>query len=108
MTIKLFVSSVSGSKEVKKQQQHALFVLTSHNIDFKLIDLSDPTYEQDKQLMLDKGKPNSRGIIAPPQIFNEDEYCGVCVRFHACFSIISIYQAIYLDELKFGYISIFL
>lgn len=83
MTIKLFVSSVSGSKEVKKQQQHALFVLTSHNIDFKLIDLSDPAYEQDKQLMLDKGKPNSKGIIAPPQIFNEDEYCGVCAHFNS-------------------------
>lgn len=62
---------------MKKQQQHALFVLTSHNIEFKLIDVADPSYEEDKQLMLEKSKPNDKGLIVPPQIFNEDEYCGV-------------------------------
>lgn len=65
--------------KVKKQQQHALFVLTSHSIDFKLVDVADPSYEEDKQLMLDKSKPNSKGLIVPPQIFNEDEYCGVSI-----------------------------
>jgi glutaredoxin len=62
---------------VKKQQQHALFVLTSHNIDFKLIDIADPSYEEERTLMVEKSKPNSKGLIVPPQLFNEEEYCGV-------------------------------
>lgn len=77
MVIKLFVSSISGNNEVKKQQQHALFVLSSHNIDYQLIDIADPTYEKDKKQMIENSKPNSKGVIVPPQIFNGDDYCGV-------------------------------
>jgi hypothetical protein len=78
MVIKLFVTSTSGSQEVKKQQQHALFVLSGHNVELKVIDVSDPANEGEKQLMIENCQPNAKGVISPPQIFKDDEYCGVC------------------------------
>ncbi len=69
--------------KLKKQQQHACFVLTSFKtIDLKIIDISDPIYEQEKQFMVEKSQPNSNGIILPPQIFNDEEYCGVIHLFN--------------------------
>jgi hypothetical protein len=67
---------------LKKQQQHACFVLTSFKtINLKIIDISDPIYEQDKQFMIENSQPNPNGIVLPPQIFNDEEYCGVNHQF---------------------------
>ena len=77
MTIKVFVSSISGNKEVKKQQQHVLFVMTGHGIEFREIDIADPSNEEEKQMMLEHSTPNAKGSIIPPQIFNDETYCGV-------------------------------
>jgi glutaredoxin len=64
-------------EQVKKQQQHALFVLSGHSVDLKVIDVSDPANEEEKKLMVDGSQPNAKGLILPPQIFKDDEYCGV-------------------------------
>lgn len=77
MVIKIYITSISGSQEVKKQQQHALFVLSGHGIEHKVIDVSDPINEEEKNKMMESSQPNAKGVILPPQIFNEDEYCGV-------------------------------
>lgn len=92
MTIKVFVSSISGNKEVKKQQQHVLFVLSSHNIDFIEIDIADPANEELKQKMLDNSKPNKKGIILPPQVFNDDEYCGDYDEFEIAIEDVQLHQ----------------
>ena len=65
--------------KVKKQQQHALFVLAGHNIEYKVIDLADPACEEEKQLYNEHSQPNAKGVIQPPQLFKDDEYCGVSV-----------------------------
>ncbi len=67
--------------KVKKQQQHALFVLSGHKLELKVIDVSDPANEQEKQLMIESSQPNAKGLILPPQIFKDDEYCGVSYLF---------------------------
>lgn len=69
-------------KKVKKQQQHVLFVLAGHHVDYKEIDIADPSNEEEKQLMTESSKPNSKGAVLPPQIFNENEYCGVSLDFY--------------------------
>nr|CAG4652171.1 EOG090X0DPU [Triops cancriformis] len=77
MVIKLYVSSVSGNKEVKKRQMKATLILQSKGVEFQTIDISDPGRVDDRKFMQEnsKAKPNARNPI-PPQFFNEEEYCG--------------------------------
>ena len=77
MVIKVYTSSISGNSEVKKHQQHALFVLAGHSIDFREIDIADPSNESEKELMSKNSQPNAKGYIIPPQFFNDEIYCGV-------------------------------
>ena len=100
MAIKLFVSSISGSHEVKKQQQHAFFVLSSHHVDLKLIDIADPTYKEEKRTMLEHSKPNDKGQVLPPQIFNEDDYCGDYPQFEKAIEVEELFQFLKLAPPK--------
>lgn len=77
MVIKVYVSSISGNKEVKGNQQQTFFVLSGHNIEHTTIDIADPANEKDKEFMIANATPNAKGHYLSPQIFNEDEYCGV-------------------------------
>ena len=61
-------------------------MLSGHSVDFKEIDIADPTYEEEKKHMLENSKPNGNGLILPPQIFNKDQYCGVIQCFNIIFS----------------------
>jgi hypothetical protein len=65
--------------KVKTQQQHVTFVLSGHHIDYKEIDIADPANEDEKQFMLQHSLPNDKGLVLPPQVFNENEYCGVSI-----------------------------
>lgn len=101
MVIKVYISSISGNmevifiyiywisttkntttiiiyiKKVKGNQQRALFVLSGHHIEHQIIDISDPINETEKEFMIANSESNAKGLILPPQIFNENEYCGV-------------------------------
>uniref|UniRef100_A0A8D9A8K2 SH3 domain-binding glutamic acid-rich protein homolog n=1 Tax=Cacopsylla melanoneura TaxID=428564 RepID=A0A8D9A8K2_9HEMI len=81
MTVKVFISGLSGNKEVKKRQQRVLMILDSKNIDYSIIDITEPGKENEKEFMQQNSKPaNSDSTIKsnplPPQIFNEEDYCG--------------------------------
>lgn len=60
-------------------------ILDSKNIKYDVIDITEPGREADKDFMQSNSKsnggtvsdPNPRSPL-PPQIFNDDEYCGVC------------------------------
>ncbi|CAH0627353.1 unnamed protein product [Chrysodeixis includens] len=83
MVVKVYISGISGNKEVKKRQQRVLMILDSKSIKYDVIDITEPGKEADKDFMQSNSKsnggtvsdPNPRSPL-PPQIFNEDEYCG--------------------------------
>ncbi|XP_030380080.1 SH3 domain-binding glutamic acid-rich protein homolog isoform X2 [Scaptodrosophila lebanonensis] len=83
MVLKVYVSNLSGNKEVKKRQQRVLMILDSKNIQYDIVDIAEPGKESEKEHMQNKSTSNG-GTVSdpeprhplPPQIFNEDEYCG--------------------------------
>ena len=65
-------------KQVRKQQRYAVYALSGYrDLNFEVIDVSDPANEDERNKMSETCKPNARGVIQPPQFFNDDEYCGV-------------------------------
>ncbi|VDI30839.1 Hypothetical predicted protein [Mytilus galloprovincialis] len=77
MVIKVYISSVTGNSKMRKQQQHVQSTLESFKIDFENIDISCPNNEEDKKFMRANSKtPEGSTVPLPPQIFNEEEYCG--------------------------------
>ncbi|XP_042246317.1 SH3 domain-binding glutamic acid-rich-like protein 3 [Thunnus thynnus] len=76
MTVKVFFSSVSGSVEMKKNQERIFSILTSKKIPFEAVDISQNS--DDKDLMRKRaGNPTA----LPPQICNGDVYCGDFAAF---------------------------
>ncbi|RZC34840.1 ATP-binding cassette sub-family B member 7, mitochondrial, partial [Asbolus verrucosus] len=68
---------------VKKRQQRVLLILDSRNIQYELVDIAEPDNEEKKDFMQNNSTssgatisdPNPRHPL-PPQIFNDDVYCG--------------------------------
>lgn len=83
MVVKVYISGISGNKEVKKRQQRVLLILDSKNIKYDVVDIAEPGSEEQKDFMQNNstslgatiGDPNPRHPL-PPQIFNDDIYCG--------------------------------
>ncbi|XP_060517449.1 SH3 domain-binding glutamic acid-rich protein homolog [Cylas formicarius] len=83
MVVKVYISGISGNKEVKKRQQRVLLILDSKNVKYEILDIAEPNMEEAKEYMQNNSKllggtigdPNPRHPL-PPQIFNEEEYCG--------------------------------
>ncbi|KAI4895324.1 hypothetical protein NFI96_031118 [Prochilodus magdalenae] len=71
MGIKLYYTTVTASREVKSQQAEVIRVLESKNIKYELIDISVGGDVRD-EMRTKSGNPTA----VPPQIFNEDQYCG--------------------------------
>lgn len=102
MVIKLYYSSISGNKEVKTQQQHALFVMGNkcNAIDFKSIDICDPLNQEELDFYLANAQPNEKGVILPPQFFNEEEYCGNYDAFALAIETEELFQFLKLEAPK--------
>ncbi|BFF97738.1 SH3 domain-binding glutamic acid-rich protein homolog [Drosophila madeirensis] len=83
MVLKVYVSGMSGNKEVKKRQQRVLMILDSKNIQYDTVDITEPGKEGEKEMMQNKSTSNG-GTVSdpdprhplPPQIFNDADYCG--------------------------------
>ncbi|XP_063041742.1 SH3 domain-binding glutamic acid-rich-like protein 3 [Engraulis encrasicolus] len=71
MGIKLYYTTVTASREVKSQQAEIMRILESKSIQFELIDISVGGDVRD-EMRSKSGNPTA----VPPQIFNEDQYCG--------------------------------
>uniref|UniRef100_A0A8C6SC77 SH3 domain-binding glutamic acid-rich-like protein 3 n=1 Tax=Neogobius melanostomus TaxID=47308 RepID=A0A8C6SC77_9GOBI len=71
MGVKLYYTTVTASRTIKSQQSDVMRILDSKGIKYELIDISVGGELRDE--MRDKaGDPTA----APPQLFNEDQYCG--------------------------------
>lgn len=83
MVIKVYISGMSGSKEVKKRQQRVSMILDSKHIPYTIIDITEPGQEGEKDFM-QKNSEHTGSTISdptprhplPPQLFNDAEYCG--------------------------------
>ncbi|XP_066601660.1 SH3 domain-binding glutamic acid-rich protein homolog isoform X1 [Prorops nasuta] len=76
MVIKIYISGISGNKEVKKRQQRVFMILDSKNVEYESIDITEPGKEDVKEFMQSNSKARDSKYPLPPQIFNEDDYCG--------------------------------
>ncbi|CAL7947304.1 unnamed protein product [Xylocopa violacea] len=76
MVIKIYISGISGNKEVKKRQQRVLMILDSKNVEYETIDITEPGKEMEKEFMQTNSIARDSKYPLPPQIFNEEEYCG--------------------------------
>ncbi|XP_006111843.2 SH3 domain-binding glutamic acid-rich protein [Pelodiscus sinensis] len=77
MVIKVFVATSSGSTAIKKKQQEVVGFLEANKIDFKEMDIAG---DEDNRKWMRENVPGEKkpqnGIPLPPQIFNEEKYCG--------------------------------
>ncbi|XP_075906083.1 SH3 domain-binding glutamic acid-rich protein [Nelusetta ayraudi] len=77
MVIKVFLATSSGSTAIKKKQQDVVGFLEALKVDYTQLDIA--CNEENRMWMRanvpEENKP-SNGIPLPPQIFNEDNYCG--------------------------------
>ncbi|XP_041889223.1 SH3 domain-binding glutamic acid-rich protein isoform X1 [Corvus kubaryi] len=77
MVIKVFVATSSGSTAIKKKQQEVLGFLEANKIDFQQMDIAG---DEDNRKWMRENVPGEKkpqnGIPLPPQIFNEERYCG--------------------------------
>lgn len=78
MVIRVFISSSSGFVAIKKKQQDVVRFLEANKIEFEEVDIT--MSEEQRQWMYKNIPPEKKpaqGNPLPPQIFNDDQYCGV-------------------------------
>ncbi|KAM6988059.1 SH3 domain-binding glutamic acid-rich protein isoform 19-T19 [Tautogolabrus adspersus] len=77
MVIKVFLASSSGSTAIKKKQQDVVGFLEALKVDYTQLDIA---CNEDNRMWMRQNVPEDRkptnGIPLPPQIFNEESYCG--------------------------------
>lgn len=77
MVVKLYISQISASNEIKKRQQRAKMILDSLGISYEIVDVTEPGHEKERdQLANVCTKRGSQTVALPPQFFNDDTYCG--------------------------------
>lgn len=64
---------------MKKRQQRVLMILDSKNVEYETIDITEPGKELEKEFMQANSIARDSKYPLPPQIFNEDDYCGVII-----------------------------
>ncbi|KAM9256141.1 SH3 domain-binding glutamic acid-rich-like protein 3 [Cariama cristata] len=70
-TLKVYSTSVTGSREIKSQQSEVTRILDGKNIKYELVDIS-----QDNALREEMRAKAGNPKAIPPQIVNGDHYCG--------------------------------
>ncbi|XP_028825199.1 SH3 domain-binding glutamic acid-rich-like protein 3 [Denticeps clupeoides] len=76
MSVTVYFSSVSGSREMKQQQSEIFQFLDSKKMKYQAVDISQNA-ELKEQMRKQVGRPNAM----PPQVFNGDKYCGDYAAF---------------------------
>lgn len=74
--------------QVKKRQQRVMMILDSKNVEYEIIDITEPGKELDKEFMQTNSNARTNKYPLPPQIFNEDDYCGVTVFFSSYYLVL--------------------
>ncbi|KAG7478950.1 hypothetical protein JOB18_013392 [Solea senegalensis] len=77
MVIKVFLATSSGSTAIKKKQQDVVGFLEALKVDYTELDIA---CNEDNRMWMRQNVPEemkpANGIPLPPQIFNEESYCG--------------------------------
>lgn len=60
-------------------------ILDSKNIQYDIIDITEPGKESEKEFMQEHSKTRDLKYPLPPQIFNDEHYCGVRNRIEQLF-----------------------
>uniref|UniRef100_A0A669BJT1 Uncharacterized protein n=1 Tax=Oreochromis niloticus TaxID=8128 RepID=A0A669BJT1_ORENI len=90
MPVKVFFTSVSGSTQIKKNQDRIFSILSAKKIPFQPVDISQSS--DDKDLMRQgAGDPTA----LPPQIFNGDVYCGMFINPYNQDKTFLLYHVVY-------------
>jgi len=77
MVIKVYVSLISCSQEIKKNQQRTMMILESKKIPYVAVDITDPCQEEARDYVVSTATPKpGQTVPVTPQIFNEADYCG--------------------------------
>ncbi|XP_058469807.1 SH3 domain-binding glutamic acid-rich-like protein 3 [Solea solea] len=76
MPLTVFYTSVSASREIKANQERITNVLDSKNIPYTIVDIAQDAEKKDLMRKI-SGNPTA----LPPQICNEDVYCGDYTAF---------------------------
>ncbi|XP_034778748.1 adapter SH3BGRL-like isoform X44 [Acipenser ruthenus] len=77
MVIKVYLATASGSTAIKKKQQDVVGFLEALKVDYTEFDIA--TNEENRMWMRENvpgEKKPTNGIPLPPQIFNDQNYCG--------------------------------
>uniref|UniRef100_G1SFL0 SH3 domain-binding glutamic acid-rich-like protein n=1 Tax=Oryctolagus cuniculus TaxID=9986 RepID=G1SFL0_RABIT len=73
----LSVTAFSPLEQIRKKQQEVVGFLEANKIDFKELDIAG---DEDNRKWMRENVPGEKkpqnGIPLPPQIFNEEQYCG--------------------------------
>lgn len=84
MVVRVYISQISASNETKKRQQRAQMILDSLEIDYELVDVTEPGHEKEREHLSSVCKKHdSQTVALPPQFFNNDDYCGDYEDFDA-------------------------
>ncbi|XP_049822896.1 SH3 domain-binding glutamic acid-rich protein homolog [Aethina tumida] len=105
MVIKVYVSSVSGSMELTSRKKSVERTLEMAKINFNTIDISQDANAEEYKFMLEHATqmgatsmcPNPK-VPLPPQIFNEDVYCGDYNAFDAAVELGELKSFLKLDK----------
>lgn len=69
---------VSSASQIKKKQQDVVGFLEALKVDYAQLDIA---CNEDNRMWMRENVPEEKkpanGIPLPPQIFNEEDYCGV-------------------------------
>ncbi|KAG9269789.1 SH3 domain-binding glutamic acid-rich-like protein 3 [Astyanax mexicanus] len=71
MSIVVYFSSASGSREVKQRQSEIFQFLDSKKIIYRALDITQSSDVKDEMR-----RKVGNNTALPPQIFNGDKYCG--------------------------------
>lgn len=58
-----------------------LMILDSKSVEYEIIDITEPGKELEKEFMQANSNARNNKYPLPPQLFNEDDYCGVIILY---------------------------
>mmetsp|Transcript_9586 Transcript_9586/g.18073 ORF Transcript_9586/g.18073 Transcript_9586/m.18073 type:complete len:119 (-) Transcript_9586:141-497(-) len=101
MVVKVYITNISSSTDIKKKQRELLQTLESLKIEFETIDISDPTKEEEKKFMRANSQPAQEGKVPlPPQVFKDEDYCGDFEAFSEAIEDNALYEFLKLAPPK--------
>ncbi|OCT94443.1 hypothetical protein XELAEV_18012114mg [Xenopus laevis] len=71
MVVKVYFTSVTGSREIKSKQNEIMLILDSKCIKYERVDIS-----VDNNIRTEMREKCGNPTAIPPQIFNDDQFCG--------------------------------